>query len=109
MNKQKIIFKWLNKEFGRLTPVVRGDRVFYVDKNNLPLFYFFQNEKTGLIYINNNRIWLFLESVFIINELEISKLLGLWVENTYNLRGLKPTLLSFTNSPSLEDVYNLTK
>jgi hypothetical protein len=109
MIKQKIIFKWLNKEFGGLTPVVRGDRVFYVDKNNLPLFYYYQDKKNGLVYVNYVRIWSFLGSVFIMNDMEISELLKVWLEDTYNLRGLKPTLLSFTNSPSLEDVYNFTK
>ena len=109
MNKQKIILKWLNKEYGNLTKVVRGDRTFYINKDRLPLFYYYQDQKNGWVYVNYVRIWSFLESVFSMNHPEISELLKVWLEDTYNLRGLKPTLLSFTNSPSLEDVYNFTK
>ena len=90
MNKQKIVLKWLNKEFGNLTPVVKGERTFYVDKDRLPLFYYYQNEKNGWVYINYDRIWLFLESVFSMEDLEISELLKVWLEDTYNLRGYAP-------------------
>jgi hypothetical protein len=90
MNKQKIVLKWLNKEFGNLTPVVKGERTFYVDKDRLPLFYYYQNEKNGLIYIIYNKIWSLLESVFSMDNLEIRELLTAWLEDTYNLRGYTP-------------------
>jgi len=88
MNKQKIILKWLNKEFGNLTSVVRDNKTFYVDKDGLPLFYYYQDQKNGWVYINYDRIWSLLESVFSMNDLEISELLEVWLEDTYNLRGL---------------------
>jgi len=90
MNRQKIILKWLNKEFGDLTPVVRGNITYYVDENNLPLFYYYQDEKNGLIYINYDRIWSLLGSIFSMKDLEIKELLKVWLEDTYNLRGLTP-------------------
>jgi len=90
MNKQKIILKWLNKEYGNLTPVVKGDITYYVDENNLPLFYYHQDEKNGWVYINYDRIWLFLESVFSMEDLEIKGLLVVWLEDAYNLRGVTP-------------------
>ena len=90
MNKQKIILKWLNKEFGNLTSVVRDDKTFYVDKDRLPLFYYYQDEKNGWIYINYNRLWSLLESIFSMKDLEIKGLLVVWLEDTYNLRGVTP-------------------
>ncbi len=90
MDKEKIILKWLNKEFGNLTKVVRDDRTFYIDKDRLSLFYYYQDQKNGYIYVNYNRIWLLLESVFSMNHLEISELLKVWLEDTYNLRGVTP-------------------
>jgi hypothetical protein len=90
MNKQKIVLKWLNKEFGNLTPVVKGDRTFYIDKDRLPLFYYYQDEKNGWVYVNYVRIWSLLESVFSMNHLEISELLKVWLEDTFNLRGVTP-------------------
>ena len=80
----------MNKEYGNLTPVVKGDITYYVDENNLPLFYYHQDEKNGWVYINYDRIWLFLESVFSMEDLEISELLKVWLEDTYNLRGVTP-------------------
>ena len=90
MNKQKIILKWLNKEFGNLTPIVKDHRTYYVDKDRLPLFFYYQDQENGWIYINYNRIWSFLESVFSVGELEISELLKVWLEDTYNLGGYIP-------------------
>ena len=90
MNKQKIILKWLNKEFGNLTSVVRDNKTFYVDKDRLPLFYYYRDEKNGWIYINYNRLWSLLESIFSMKDLEIKGLLVVWLEDTYNLRGVTP-------------------
>jgi len=95
MNKQKIVLKWLNKEFGDLTPVVRGDRTFYVDENNLPLFFYYQDKEKGWIYIHYFRIWQLLESIFSMKDLEIKELLKVWLEDTYNLRGYTPYSTAF--------------
>jgi hypothetical protein len=95
MKKQKIILKWLNKEFGNLTSVVRDDKTFYVDKDRLPLFYYHQDQKNGWVYINYDRIWSLLESVFSMEDLEISELLKVWLEDTYNLRGYAPYYITF--------------
>jgi hypothetical protein len=95
MNKQKIILKWLNKEFGNLTPVVKGERTFYVDKDRLPLFYYYRDQKNGWVYVNYVRIWSFLGSVFIMNDLKISELLKVWLEDTYTLRGVTPRGINF--------------
>lgn len=107
MIKQKIIFKWLNKEFGYLIPVVNGDRTFYVDENNLPLFFYHQDEKNGWIYIDYNRIWSLLGSIFSMKDLEIKELLKVWLEDTYNLRGYTPVIQLSINPTWLEDTYNL--
>ena len=107
MNKQKIIFKWLNKEFGNLTPVVNGDKTFYVDKDRLPLFVYYQDQENGQIYIHYNRIWLLLESIFSMKDLEIKELLKVWLDDTYNLRGLTPMSNYVISSIELEDTYNL--
>ena len=90
MKKQKIILKWLNKEFGNLTSVVRDNRTFYIDKDRLSLFYYYQDQKNGYIYVNYNRIWSLLKSIFSMKDLEIKGLLVVWLEDTYNLRGVTP-------------------
>ena len=86
MKKNSIIIKWLNKEFGNLTEVVRDDRTFYVDEDRKPLFYYYQDSKNGYVYINYDRIWVFFESIFGLKELQTEEILKVWLEETYNLK-----------------------
>jgi len=94
-NKSKSVLKWLNKEFGDLTPVVKDDRTYYVDKNRKPLFYYYHNEKNGYVYINYKRIWVFFEDIFGLKRPQMREIVEVWLEETYNLRGITPELELF--------------
>jgi hypothetical protein len=85
-----VVLNWLDKEFGNLTEVVRGDRTDYVDQNGLKLFYYYQDSKNGKVYINYDRIWVLFESIFGLDYLQIIDILTIWLEETYNLRGCRP-------------------
>ena len=98
MKKQELILKWLNKEFGNLTPVVKDDRTFYVDENKKPLFVYYQDEENGYVYINYDRIWIFFESIFGLKRPQTKEILKVWLEETYNLRGLTPHGMPSTRS-----------
>ena len=87
MNKQDIIINWLNKEFGDLTPVVVGDRTYYVGENRKPLFMYYQDLKNGYVYVNYDRIWVFFESIFGLKRPQTQEILKVWLEQTNNLRG----------------------
>ena len=90
MKKQELVLKWLNKEFGYLTNVVKDDITFYVDENRKPLFYYYQDQKNGYVYIYYSRIWVFFESIFGLKDLQTQEILKVWLEETYNLRGVTP-------------------
>ena len=92
MDKQKLVIKWLNKGFGDLTPVVKEARTFYVDKDGLPLFYYYQDSKNGYVYVNYERIWVFFESIFGLNYSDSQAIVKVWLEETYNLRGVTPEI-----------------
>ena len=92
MNKQNIILKWLNKEFGNLTPVVSGDRTFYVNEDGEILFYYKNNIHDRLVYINYDKIWLLLKNIFIMTDNEVRKLLEVWMNETYGLTKRIPTM-----------------
>ena len=81
------MFRWLNKEFGDLTSVVKDDKTYYVDKDRKPLIYYYHNKKNMYVYVNYDRIWGILESIFGMEELETEDILIIWLEETYNLRG----------------------
>jgi hypothetical protein len=107
MTKNGIILNWLNKEFGNLTEVVRDDRTFYVDKDRKPLFFYFQDSKIGIVYVNYERIWIFFESIFGLKDPQTKVILTIWLEETYNLRGVTPDPgIAFPNI-LLEETYNL--
>ena len=89
-----VVLKWLDKEFGNLTEVVRDDKIFYVDENGLPLFMYYQDSKNGNVYINYERIWIFFESIFGLKESQTEEILTIWLEDTYNLRGYTPKFLN---------------
>jgi hypothetical protein len=90
MKRQELILKWLNKEFGNLTPAIDGDITYYVGKDRKPLFYYYQDPKNGYVNINYERIWVFFESIFGLKDLQTQEILKVWLEVTYNLRGVTP-------------------
>ncbi len=89
-HKTKSALKWLNREFGDLTPVVKDEKTYYVDEDRKPLFMYYQDEENGYVYINYDRIWVFFESIFGLNTLQTKEILKVWLEETYNLRGITP-------------------
>ena len=102
MKRQELVLKWLNKEFGYLTNVVKDNITFYVDEDRKPLFMYFQDEKNGYVYIYYDRIWVFFESIFGLKDSQSQKILRVWLEETYNLRELTPAYLSANVFPELE-------
>jgi Fe-Mn family superoxide dismutase len=106
-HKEKSALKWLNKKFGDLTPVVKDDKTFYVNKDRLPLFYYYHNgPTTGYIYINYKRIWVFFENIFGLNNLQIKDILNVWLDETYNLRDFTPVDFSRIKFDPLDENYN---
>ena len=81
---------WLTDNFGDLTPVVDGDKIFYVDDNNKKLFFYYQDEENGNCYIKYYKIWSVLGSRFGINYGDIQQVLTTWLDEVYGLTGLTP-------------------
>ena len=104
-----VVLKWLDKEFGDLTPAVVDDKTFYVDKDRKPLFYYYQDSKYGNVYVNYDRIWAFFDSIFGMNVSQSQKILKVWLEETYNLRGVTPKMLQLTQEVKLEETYKIKK
>jgi hypothetical protein len=88
--RDRLALNWLNKEFGNLTQVVRGDRTHYVDQNGLTLFYYYPNDKIKVIFIDYTRIWIFFETIFGLDYEQIQDILKIWLEETYNLSDYLP-------------------
>ena len=109
MNKQGIVLKWLNKGFGDLTKVVKGDKTFYVDDVGKIIFYYYQKlrNRNDIIYVNNDRVWFLIESIFGLEEMEAELVLKVWFKETYNLRGFIIIRIVSARFSQLEQNYNL--
>ena len=80
-------------QFNNLKPVEKDDEIYYVDNDNLPLFYYYiedQESKNGYYWINYHRIWSFFEDVMGYSRTEIQEIIEEWLGTTYDLRGLTP-------------------
>ncbi len=84
--------EYLN-QFNDLTPVEKDNKIYYVDKDRLPLFYYYQDEENGDVHIDYDRIWSFFQDVISLDYEKIQGVMENWLEETYNLRGLTPYLI----------------
>ena len=81
-------------QFNNLKPVEKDDKIYYVDNDNLPLFYYYKEEqelKNGEYWIKYDRIWSFFSGVMDYSRTEIQEIMKVWLGTTYNLRGLTPS------------------
>ena len=81
-------------QFNDLRPVEKEEFVFYVDKDNLPLFAAkkqYIEQGYGVVYISPARIWSFFERVMDFGgSSEIAYNILKWIKDKYGLE-LKPT------------------
>jgi hypothetical protein len=87
--------EFLKDNFDNLVGVIRDNKTFYMDSERKPLFYYYQGEENGVVWINYERIWSILEKDFGLSYNEIQELITRWLEGTYNLRGLTPFYFRF--------------
>ena len=82
-------------QFNDLIPVEKDDIIYYVDKDNMPLFQIL-NMENRFIYISNKRIWWFFEVVLNLDYDEIAYIITKWLKEVYGITGFKPLLLNMT-------------
>ena len=82
-------------QFNDLIPVEKDDRIYYVDKDNMPLFQIL-NMENRFIYISNKRIWWFFSEVLNLDYDEIAYIITKWLKEVYGITGFKPLLLNMT-------------
>ena len=82
----RVVFKWLNSEYGDLTPFEtekHPDYIFFMKDGEVVFDY---NKENGYVYISYEKIWSFLENFFGLEYEEIQGLTKKWVEEHYKLR-----------------------
>jgi hypothetical protein len=93
MNKQNIILKWLNKEYGNLTIRNDGNSVcFLKNPKRVEFFYFkyeYDGDEDGRVYFSYDRMWSLIKTIFDIDGYDLENILGIWLGETYNLKADK--------------------
>ena len=87
----RVSLLYLNKNFGNLTPKSSSeylDSIFYVDSNNNAFMKY--NPKNGYVFIHHDQIWSKIRLLFSLNGSETQLIMKVWLEETYNLRGVTP-------------------
>ena len=77
-------------QFNDLKPVEIDDVIYYVDKDKIPVFYYFPNNKNSEVFINYYIIWMFFSVVIELESSEIKGILKNWLKETYNITGFTP-------------------
>ena len=88
---ERVVVKWLNKNFGNLTPKKHRDHpksVFYVNSDNQVMMEY--DKENGNVYINNDHIWSKIGLLFHLNHRDIQSIMKVWVEEAYKLEGVTP-------------------
>ena len=105
---ERIVIKWLNKNFGDLTPKKRKDNpnvFFYVNSNNKVMMEY--NQKNGNVYIHNLNIWSKIGSLFHLDYRDIQSIMKVWMEDTYKLEEVTPVCFLASGVYVVEDTYKL--
>ncbi len=90
MNKLNNCLNWLNNKYGDLKTISRLGTIYYVDNENIPLFYFHSDDKNGVVYISNDKIWSFLNLFLKFENYQIQDIIKEWLDSSYKINGLTP-------------------
>ena len=82
--------EFLKDNFDNLNKVIKGDKTFYVDSEQKPLFMYYQDSENGYVWMDYDRIWSILEKDFGLKDGETQELIKRWLEEGYNLGGFTP-------------------
>ena len=88
---ERVVIKWLNKNFGNLTPkTIKKYRnsVFYVDDNNQVLMEY--DKKNEYVFIHYDHIWSKIELLFHLNYDDTQSIMKVWLEEDYKLEVVTP-------------------
>jgi hypothetical protein len=86
----RVVIKWLDKHFGNLRPVEHNtfsESLFYVNPNNKVIMEWVPEHED--VWVDSD-IWLMMESIFHLNEMDTQSILEVWLRNTYGLKDVRP-------------------
>ncbi len=104
----RIVIKWLNTNFGNLTPKTTEkypNSVYYVNSNNKIMMEY--KDKIKEVWIDYYNLWLMAESLFHLEYDDIESIMKVWLEETYKLKWVTPYIKNFIDGLVLDETYKL--
>jgi hypothetical protein len=87
----RVVIKWLNKYFGDLRPVEYNtypESLFYVNPNNKVIMEWVPEYDD--VWVDSEDIWLKMESIFDLNDMDTQSIMEIWLRDTYGLKNVSP-------------------
>jgi hypothetical protein len=88
---ERVVIKWLNKYFGDLRPVEYNtypESLFYVNPKNKVIMEWVPEYDD--VWIDSEDIWLMVESIFHLNDMDTQSIMEMWLRDTYGLKNVSP-------------------
>jgi hypothetical protein len=105
---ERVVVKWLDKHFGNLTPKKHKDfpnSVFYVNSGDEVIMEY--NQRNKYIHIHHEYIWSKIQSLFHLNHREVQSIMKIWLEETYKLGEVTPSVFVVSPLTSWKTIKNL--
>jgi hypothetical protein len=83
--KDSAIIRWLNSEYGDLTPIEMEEYSNYIIFMKDDKVIFEYNKRSGVVSISYDNIWSILSNFFGLEDKEIEEITKEWVESRYKL------------------------
>jgi hypothetical protein len=83
--KDSAIIRWLNSEYGDLTPIEMEEYSNYIIFMKDDKVIFEYNKRSGVVSISYDNIWSILSNFFGLEDKEIEDITKEWVESRYKL------------------------
>jgi hypothetical protein len=87
----RVVIKWLNKHFSNLRPVENNTysrSLFYVNPKNKVLMEWVPEDYD--VWIDSEYIWLKIESMFNLSDMDTQSIMQVWLRDTYGLKDVRP-------------------
>ena len=76
-------------QFNNLTPVEMDDKIYYINNDGNPLFYYYPNRENKILYINMSRLQKFFSYIIGLGYFDTNKIIVEWLADKYGLIDFK--------------------
>jgi hypothetical protein len=101
-NIKNIFITWLKEKISNLKSVEILDRIVFIDDYHNKLIFYYKNSDDNNVYVNHEKLWIYLQNYFNLTYVEIQKELFKILKTNFNIPNLKyKNIHTVVNNPFL--------